>query len=112
MSKIVVRPEKKELEPMYLIDGKTSHEIAEHYNCSFNTVLKWLHHYNIQLRKPGCHCVRKPYQAKQHLCAVVTPTKNTHKAVCSVLKDHAEDLKDDPERLSTEFLQRLIGVKC
>lgn len=31
---------------------------------------------------------------------------------CSILKQHAYDLKDDPERLSTEFLQKMIGVKC
>ena len=32
--------------------------------------------------------------------------------VCNILKKHAEDLKDDPERLSTEFLQSIIGTKC
>lgn len=31
---------------------------------------------------------------------------------CDMLKQHASDLKDDPERLSTEFLQKIIGVKC
>ena len=32
-------------------------------------------------------------------------------AVCNILKKHSEDLKNDPERLSTEFLQSMIGVK-
>lgn len=32
--------------------------------------------------------------------------------VCKILKNHAADLRDDPERLSTEFLQTLIGYKC
>lgn len=32
--------------------------------------------------------------------------------VCNILKKHAIDLKDDPERLSTEFLQNLIGIEC
>jgi len=36
-----------------------------------------------------------------------------HKAqVCKIIKNHHEDLKDDPERLSTDFIQRLIGIKC
>lgn len=39
--------------------------------------------------------------------------KDIHKKqVCRILKKHAEDLKDDPERLSTEFLQKIIGIKC
>lgn len=33
------------------------------------------------------------------------------KSVCTTLKRHASDLKDDPERLSTEFMQNLIGIK-
>ena len=33
-------------------------------------------------------------------------------AVCNILKKHAEDLKNDPERLSTKFLQSMIGIKC
>lgn len=32
-------------------------------------------------------------------------------AVCNILKKHSEDLKNDPERLSTEFLQSMLGVK-
>ena len=32
--------------------------------------------------------------------------------VCEILQNHADDLADDPERLSTEFLQRLIGSEC
>lgn len=32
--------------------------------------------------------------------------------VCNILKKHADDLKDDPERLSTAFLQDIIGIKC
>lgn len=32
--------------------------------------------------------------------------------VCVLLAAHHELLKDDPERLSTEFLEGLIGIKC
>ncbi len=33
-------------------------------------------------------------------------------SVCAILKKHHLKLKDDPERLTTEFMQNLIGVKC
>lgn len=32
--------------------------------------------------------------------------------VCTILKRHAIDLKDDPEHLTTDFLQKLIGRDC
>lgn len=110
MSKIVHRPEKTELEHAYLVDKKASHALAEQYDCSSPTVLGWLHDYKIPLRKPG----------GQRISGLLPPkTRNriniTHvnrRSTCNILKDHAEDLKDDPERLSTEFLQRIIGVKC
>ncbi len=39
--------------------------------------------------------------------------ENLRKSViCNILKKHSIDLKDDPERLSTEFLQNIIGIKC
>lgn len=31
---------------------------------------------------------------------------------CEILQKHAEDLSEDPERLSTEFLKDVIGVEC
>lgn len=31
---------------------------------------------------------------------------------CKILKAHAEALKEDEERLSTDFLKEIIGVKC
>lgn len=34
------------------------------------------------------------------------------KSTCTILKAHNEMLKNDPERLTTGFLQKLIGVKC
>lgn len=32
--------------------------------------------------------------------------------VCTILAAHHEMLKDDPERLSTEFMQDIIGTNC
>jgi hypothetical protein len=31
---------------------------------------------------------------------------------CEILKKHRETLREDPERLSTEFMQKLIGIDC
>ncbi len=38
--------------------------------------------------------------------------KEKETSTCNILKKHAELLKDDPQRLSTEFIQKLIGSKC
>ena len=42
----------------------------------------------------------------------IATNKLTKQVVCNILKEHYKDLKDDPERLRTKFLQNLIGVKC
>ena len=34
------------------------------------------------------------------------------KSVCNILKEHEEDLKDDPERLDRTFLAELIMIDC
>lgn len=44
--------------------------------------------------------------------ALKSLTKLKESAVCNILKKHSEDLKNDTERLSTEFLQSMLGVKC
>lgn len=31
---------------------------------------------------------------------------------CKILKKHHDEMKDDPEHLTTEFLQKLIGTRC
>lgn len=104
-------PAKLDLENMYLIDGKSTYTIAKEYGFSQSFIVKCLHDYNITMRKQG------PPPKKRYCGARNDPTPPPyrpppHKTVCTILKDHAESLKDDPERLSTEFLQRLIGVKC
>ena len=38
--------------------------------------------------------------------------KKARKDTCEILKKHHKDLADDPERLSTEFLNEIIGRKC
>lgn len=31
---------------------------------------------------------------------------------CKIIREHHESLKDDPDRLTTEFIRDLIGVDC
>jgi hypothetical protein len=31
---------------------------------------------------------------------------------CQIIKKHHEILKEDPERLSTDFIQKIIGIDC
>lgn len=33
------------------------------------------------------------------------------KGVCTIIKKHHEDMKNDPERLSTSFIQGIVGHK-
>lgn len=33
-------------------------------------------------------------------------------SACVILQKHADDLKDDPERLSTAFMKKIIGIEC
>ena len=31
---------------------------------------------------------------------------------CEIIKEHHEDMKDDPERLTTEFMKRIVNTEC
>jgi hypothetical protein len=35
-----------------------------------------------------------------------------NKSVCAIIHDHHDKLKDDPERLRTDFIQKLVDVNC
>jgi hypothetical protein len=38
--------------------------------------------------------------------------KRIQTQVCELIKEHHEDMKDDPEHLTTEFLKSLLRVDC
>ena len=63
-------------------------------------------------RKAKKHLKRKAEleeYKKTHPGATKIPRKTrVSKKLCSILKKHAEDLKDDPERLSTDFIQNML----
>jgi len=57
-----------------------------------------------------CYCCK---YRKEHPEAVDKALNNqSHKQTCDILKKHAIELKDDPERLTTKFMQALIGIEC
>ena len=31
---------------------------------------------------------------------------------CDIIKQHHEDMKDDPERLTTDFVKRIVNIEC
>ena len=31
---------------------------------------------------------------------------------CNIIKNHHEEMKDDPEHMTTEFIQKIVGRKC
>ena len=41
------------------------------------------------------------------------PKKPTGREItCEIIKEHHETLKEDPEHLSTDFIQKIIGINC
>jgi len=38
--------------------------------------------------------------------------KNERGTTCEIIKKHYEDMKDDPERLTTEFIKSIVNIKC
>ena len=32
--------------------------------------------------------------------------------ICKIIREHHELMKDDPQRMSTEFIQEIVGRKC
>lgn len=105
MAKPIPPPPKAELERLYIGEKKSSRELAKRYKCCNITILKWLHKYNIRVRTVGNGILQNPTEQQLR-------TRNKQLPVCDTLKKHAKDLKDDPERLSTEFMQKMIGVNC
>ena len=33
-------------------------------------------------------------------------------AACEIIKQHHEDMKDDPERLTTKFMKSIVNIEC
>lgn len=103
--KRIPRPPKHVLEQMYLVDNKSSIELGKLYGVATCTILGWLRYHAIEVRPPGRALVANMTRKQQM-------KHDRKRSVCKTLEKHAHDLSDDPERLSTEFMQGLIGVQC
>ena len=55
---------------------------------------------------------RKMREAQRKRYGTDPNTPTGREIACDILKKHHETLKEDPERLSTEFMQKLIGIDC
>ena len=53
---------------------------------------------------------RKMREAQKKRYGTDPNTPTGREIACEILKKHHETLKEDPERLSTEFMQKLIGI--
>jgi len=38
--------------------------------------------------------------------------RNWNHRTCYIIKQHHEEMKNDPEHLTTEFIQKIVGRKC
>lgn len=68
-------------------------------------------------KKEHQELVHKWYEKNKEKIAEASKTRRKERrpvgtTTCKILKNHYLKLKDDPERLTTEFLQSLIGIKC
>ena len=56
----------------------------------------------------------KKYDAKRCVDTDEKQTKQIKKqeSACEIIKNHHGDMKDDPERLTTDFLLKLINIEC
>ena len=46
---------------------------------------------------------------REHPEAIIRMLK---RQTCRIIKKHHEEMKDDPEHLTTEFIKNLIGINC
>lgn len=88
--------------------------IGVKFGCSAGTVAGWFKMYGIN-RRSGYRRMINPHLSIKTISGddvIHIAKSDINKSVCNILKDHARDLTDDPERLSTDFMKNLIGVSC
>lgn len=54
------------------------------------------------------HTTKRRHDNKQH--TILLP--NRIASTCKTIRKHHGEMKDDPEHLTTEFIQQMINVKC
>jgi hypothetical protein len=67
----------------------------------------------VNRERDGCSQAKTTEKFPQKKKRGTDPNTPTGRAItCEILKKHNATLKDDPEHLSTEFMQKLIGIDC
>lgn len=66
-----------------------------------------IYQYKIRIRNGS-----NPQKKIENVGITKHKTDHVNYEVCKIILKHHEDMKDDPEHLSTEFIQKLIKVKC
>ncbi len=67
--------------------------------------------YRINKRYYGKGYGKKKYNTK-HIYADAYTKRPKLDSACEIVKNHHSDMKDDPERLTTDFLLKLINTEC
>ena len=101
---MILVPDKDVLVSLYNDEKLTMSAIGDYFGCSITTVSRWFKMHGIKRKSRTCN-------ARIKNVAVMHADRST-KSVCRILRDHAHDLRDDQERLSTDFMKNLIGVSC
>ena len=109
MNKRLQIPDKDVLVSLYYDKKLTLLEIGCYFGCSEGTVLGWFKFYGIERISPSYRRRFNPNLVIKKV-VVMHADRSINKSVCGILRDHARDLIDDPERLSTDFMKNLIGT--
>jgi len=51
-------------------------------------------------------------QFEKQLDILRRQSRYAYKSACDILKDHHDDLQSDPERLTCDFMKKIIGINC
>jgi len=81
-------------------------QTRDNFRHECKTCCKWMNHKyknDPDYRKRNREYAKAYYRSKH---------PSTPSWVCRIIQQHHEEMKDDPERLSTDFIQKIVGRKC
>ncbi len=86
-------------------------KIVEYYNGSVECYSNFSFRKNYTKKRPA----KKKYGTKKHDTKHIYPDADKKRpkldTTCKIIKNHHSDMKDDPERLTTDFILELINTK-
>ena len=94
-----------------LTEDKDLIKIVEYYNGSVECYSNFSFRKNYTKKRPA----KKKYGTKKHDTKHIYPDADKKRpkldTTCKIIKNHHSDMKDDPERLTTDFILELINTK-